>query len=163
MTSWYSPPTPWADAYPSLLAARDLIRAHGTEAQIAALTTARTPGAVKRLCREILFRPLANFPRWQRIEPSDIPHAESCRGGEIRFAVRSIDTWCPPDPEEWGLILHATGSIGRAESITIHNLARIPRRHTGLCTCGGKKGELSALVSFYWAAGAMRLSREYAL
>jgi len=136
----------------------DFILTHGDPSQKEFLAEGLPRNVVKRLASAILFRPLADLPRYRRIESCDLRHERSCEAAVAHFSV-SIDR-VPDDREAWDEVVERAKRIGALTQSP--DLTVVARRHAAACErCGAKIQRLSALVSFHWAG--MVFSREYAL
>lgn len=144
---------------------REFVQAYGTENQAERWIAGLLPESeLLSLARWEIFAAFAGFPRWVKLETSDLKHDRSCSGGEVRFVTQK-----PGDltHNEWAIFKKITTAVSQANNNGV--LARYGVQatvelveHVGRCSaCEAEVFGRSASIRVTWAGRP--LSREYTL
>ena len=146
---------------------REFVQAYGTENQAERWMAGLLPeDELLSLVRWELFAAFAGFPRWVKLEGTDLRHSRSCPSGG--YGSVSFST-CKPSTlthNEWAIFKKITAAVSAANngSLTRYGVQATVElvEHVGKCnSCDGELAGRAASIRIIWAGRP--LSREYTL
>ena len=146
---------------------REFIQAYGSENQHERWAAGLLPESeLLSLARWELFAAFASFPRWVKLEGTDLRHARSCPSGgygSVSFATHKPSTLTH---DEWAVFKKITAAVSAANNgplvrYGVQATAELVE-HVGRCnSCDGSLSGRAASIRITWAGRP--LSREYTL